>query len=158
MTVENVNTRVEIFPDHPSETNAFLDRAYEYLSDMKSYSEHMSDVIDVQVERTSADEGTAFWNTKIENAEFNWTQQNVYDAENRTVRFKLLDGDFSMMTGEWKIDEDDNHFFLCLDLEYEVGLPVIEDILGPILKKKMQTNALNMLKNLKTWIEGDDNE
>ena len=159
MTIENIETRVEIFPISTSHKEKFLNRAYDHLCDMESYSDYMEDVINVEVKPHSANESLVNWETKVEDAEFSWKQINHYDKKSRSVSFKLVEGDFDMLEGEWQIMEDMSKYFLRLKLQYNIGLPVIEDVLGPILKEKMKTNSLNMLTSLKTRLEeGNDAE
>lgn len=153
MTVENVETRVEIFPDDLEQTDNFLDRAFVHLRDLKTYSDYMDDVINVKVEAMEVDKDLVSWETKIDNAEFDWKQITIYDKTNHSINFELIEGDFDMMKGKWQVLEEESKFFFRLDIQYDIGLPVIEDVLGPVLKGKLQVNSLNMLSELKKRIE-----
>ena len=153
MRIETVLTKVEITPSENNDAAGLMNQAYTYLRDMEAFPNYMENVQQVTLTPKSGNQSIVEWETMVEEAEFNWTQVNSYDESKRTIQFKLIEGDFDLLEGEWKVMEDSHKYFLSLELRYAIGLPVIEDVLGPILNEKMQSNSLSMLRSIKTRLE-----
>ncbi len=152
MQIEQIITTVELKQPVGKETGPYLDEAFLCLKDMESYPSFMEDVLRVKLKPLSANQSFVEWETKVEDAHFNWKQINTYDHEKREIRFEMVEGDFEKLEGKWKVGAENKKFLLSLDLRYAIGLPVIEEVLGPILNEKMQANSLSMLTSIKNKI------
>lgn len=123
--------------------------AYIILSDMTSFPNYMPNVLGVDEKKITETTSIVNWQCKIDNAPFSWTQENTYDRSNFAINFCLVEGDFDALNGTWKVEDDDKKLILKLQLDYSIGMPVIEDILGPILREKLKSNSLEMLNFIK---------
>ena len=153
MRIETVATRVEIKTPENRDTDGFLSLAYDFLKDMEAFPNYMENVLQVRITPKSENQSIVEWETRVEEAEFKWKQVNSYNESNRSIQFELIEGDFDLLEGEWKVIEGSQKIFLSLELRYAIGLPVIEDVLGPILNEKMESNSLSMLRSIKNRLE-----
>lgn len=152
MKIEKIETTVRIEPPDGIPPESYLDDAYSCLKDMESYPSYMADVLSVKSKPLTANTSHVEWEAKVEDARFSWKQINTNDHENRTVQFEMTEGDFELLDGQWQVAANESLYYLRLNLRYAIGLPVIEEVLGPVLKKKMQTNSLSMLSSIKRRI------
>lgn len=152
MKIEKVETVVKLDPPDGIRTESYLDEAYSCLKEMESYPSYMADVLRISVKPLTPNTSHVEWEAKVEDARFNWTQINTYDHENRSIQFEMTEGDFELLDGLWQIVAKEDRYHLQLNLRYAIGLPVIEEVLGPVLKKKMQANSLSMLSSIKDRI------
>jgi len=126
------------------------EKAWEIISDFKRYPEIMENVDDVKIIEKTETEGKSEWDITIEDAPFTWIEKDKYDKANYYLEYKSLSGDFDTIKGSWKIeDNDDGSIKIKHKLQYELGIPVIEEVLGEILKEKMMNNMISMLKAIK---------
>ncbi|MBN1498461.1 MAG: SRPBCC family protein [Spirochaetes bacterium] len=154
MKIEKFDAAVEIAPPEPGDTGMFLDRAYKYLGDITSFPSYMQNVTRITEEKSS-DETYHHWEILVDDAEFQWKQKTVHDAENRAIQFTMVDGDFEKLEGAWTVATDGSRHSLQLQMTYSIGLPVLEDVLGPVLKEKLQSNVYDMLNSIKERLEVD---
>ncbi len=156
MKTEEIVACVEVKSKGDKDIQSFLSEAYCCLKDMKSFPNYMENVIRIVIEESDTDSSIITWDCMIEDAEFSWKQRTFYDEVNRTIKFELIEGDFDALEGAWQVVEDTRKFYLRLTLKYSIGLPVIEDVLGPIVKKKLKENSLSMLNSIKEKLEEFD--
>lgn len=153
MNIQNFDISVDINPGNGTEKDQYLDKAYAYLKDMKSFPDYMENVKGIQEETDENDTLCHSWNIIIEDAEFQWKQRTVADEKKRHINFDLIEGDFEHMQGSWKVTEDNERCSLQLTMEYSIGLPIIEDVLGPVLSEKLKANTFTILNTIKDRLE-----
>jgi ribosome-associated toxin RatA of RatAB toxin-antitoxin module len=156
MKIEKIETAVRIELPDGIPPESYLDEAYSCLKDMESYPSYMADVLCVKSKPLTANTTHVEWEAMVEDAKFNWKQINTNDHENRTIHFEMTEGDFELLDGQWQVAANENLYSLRLNLRYAIGLPIIEEVLGPVLKRKMQTNSISMLSSIKKRI-GENN-
>lgn len=149
MALNSLETSVLVETSEASDLERMKSVAYALLSDMPSFPRYMPNVVEVVEQRLSANRSRVEWRCTIEGAPFEWTQENTYDAEHHAVHYRLLSGDFDALEGSWRVEPSRNGLALKLLLTYALDLPVIEDVLGPVLREKLETNSHQMLSHIK---------
>jgi ribosome-associated toxin RatA of RatAB toxin-antitoxin module len=94
----------------------------------------------------------AEWDTTIDDAPLSWVEEGIYDKTNRIVRFRALEGVFDRFDGYWQVEPAGDGSRVTFELTYEIGLPEIEEIVGPLLRKRMVENAESMLAAIEKWV------
>ncbi|MBN1982049.1 MAG: SRPBCC family protein [Chitinivibrionales bacterium] len=114
--------------------------AWQVITDLVSYPAMVNTVSSVEIiERTTTPTGISSWLAYIEDTPLCWIQKETYDCESHQMHFESIDGDFEFFGGTWNIGQYKNEgIFISLSLRYRLGIPVIEDVIGSILEKKMQ--------------------
>jgi ribosome-associated toxin RatA of RatAB toxin-antitoxin module len=95
------------------------------------------------------------WQGRIKqfNRRIDWTEEDLWNNEERTCRFWILKGDFNTYEGEWRFLERGENTEVVLDLEYEIIIPLVGALMGKVVQKLMQQNSDGMLEALKTEAE-----
>jgi ribosome-associated toxin RatA of RatAB toxin-antitoxin module len=127
---------------------------YPIIKDMEKYPQFMNDLVSVEVLERTPDTTTTRWVSNVDGRIIRWTEVDVFDDENRHIRYKQIDGDLKKFEGEWVLTElEDGGTEITLTVDFEFGIPMIAGLLNPLLKKKVRDNSMNMLKAIKERLE-----
>jgi len=120
-------------------------RAYAMMKNVEDYPAYMPSVNSITVMERKENEMITRWDAEIDGAPICWVQHIWMKAASREIIFEAIEGDFDVFRGRWRVGESDGQVFLMLLIEYKLGIPVIEEVLGPILKEKVKANSEMML-------------
>jgi len=121
---------------------------------IEELAKFLPDLQKVKVLEKNNNEVDSFWKGSFQGREVKWTERDIWDEVNKECRFFILEGDFKVYQGIWKfIPLSDTETKVELEIEYDLGLPLVGALINTFLKKKMLENAQAMLKALKQMIE-----
>jgi len=80
------------------------------------------------------------WNVNIEGMPIKWIERNMINRHQYTLSFKALDGDLRVFEGTWKVTGNGEVSTLELNARVETGIPLLERLVGHILKEKISRN------------------
>lgn len=124
--------------------------AWTIISDYSRYEAIMENVDKVNVIEKTPTNGKSEWFVTVEEAPLRWVERDYYDVANYELRFESIDGDFENINGTWKVEDFQNEGIkIYFTIDYNLGIPVIEEVLGHILKEKMKTNIDSMIHAIK---------
>ena len=121
------------------------EEAFRVVEDIERFPEFMPSVNAINLIEVDGNRKVAEWDTTIDDAPLDWVEEGIYDHDNLIVRFRALEGVFDRFDGYWQVEPDGEGSRVSFELSYGIGLPEIEDIVGPILRKRMIENAESML-------------
>ena len=129
--------------------------AWRIISDFGEYPALTRTIEKVIVHERTERAGRSEWFVFLEDAPMRWLQKDYFDAANYSMQFESIDGDFEKISGAWKV-EDYNGEGIALDysLDYSLGIPVIEDVVGAVFKEKMKNNIDSMVQSIAAAISG----
>jgi ribosome-associated toxin RatA of RatAB toxin-antitoxin module len=129
--------------------------AWRIISDFGMYPTLTRTIEKVIVHERTERAGRSEWFVFLEDAPLRWLEKDYFDAANYSMQFESIDGDFEKISGAWKV-EDYNGEGIALDysLDYSLGIPVIEDVVGAIFKEKMKNNIDSMVQSIAAAISG----
>ena len=122
------------------------EKAYLKIKDVEKYPDYMESISSIEVLNRDEKSITARWNGSIDGAPLTWVQKNEFLDDKQEIHFEAIEGDFEIFKGKWSIGSYKKDLLLQLEIEYRLGIPVIEDVLGPILSEKIKTNSIAMLE------------
>ncbi|MCK4267784.1 MAG: SRPBCC family protein [Actinomycetia bacterium] len=126
---------------------------YEMAQNMEKFSDFMPDVEKVTVVEKGDKRAVTEWVTSVEGIPICWTEEDTFDDEQIKIHYQLLEGDLDKFEGSWSFDEADGGTIVTLTVDFDFGMPTLADLLGPILKVKVQENSEMMLAGMKKKIE-----
>ena len=144
MTFEHVSTEATLKGNVRKET------AWKLITDFSRYPGFIGNIDEVKILEINDNESKSEWFVTIDGAPLRWIERDLYDKENFNLRFESIEGDFDTINGNWRI-ENYNHrgIKISFEVDYSLGIPVIEEVLGPVLKQKMKGNIDSMIKSVK---------
>ena len=126
-----------------------VETVFDSMRQIESYPHIMPDVRRVRVLERGDETAASAWDVEIDGCPLSWVQRDRFDAAAGTYCFEAVEGDFEVFRGRWQIRKSPEGMLVSFTVDYEVGIPIIEDIIGPILKVKIHRNSVSMLESLK---------
>jgi ribosome-associated toxin RatA of RatAB toxin-antitoxin module len=126
---------------------------YELFLDAERFPEFMSNVESVAVVERGEGWSVSHWHTDLDGAPLEWRERDRFDDERRMVQFRLIEGDIARFEGYWQFAPSGEGTRATCELDYELGVPVIEEIVGPTIHEKIVQNIQEMLRAVKERLE-----
>ena len=130
-------------------------QAYAVVEDLERFPEFMPNVEAIRIISDDGRRTVAHWDTIIDGAPLDWVEEGIYERDELRVRFKALEGVFDRFDGFWQVKSVDGDSEVIFELEYSIGLPEIDEIIGPILRERLIDNTEAMLEALEGRILSD---
>jgi coenzyme Q-binding protein COQ10 len=142
----NKGKLIQLFRTLRAEPN----RAFDVVYDVARFPSFMPSVTSAKVISDDGDHKVVEWEMSIDGAPLSWTEDIRYDRQRLTADFKALDGMFLHFDGSWCVRAGENGTEIEVSVFYDLGLPEIEEIIGPILDERLRQNLDAMLENIET--------
>jgi ribosome-associated toxin RatA of RatAB toxin-antitoxin module len=133
---------------------------FEMARRVEDYPDFMPDVEEVEI--LSRDDITGIarvrWLGKVEiqsiRKKVRWVEEEIWDSDKLAGKFSLIEGDYKTYGGNWGFEKvDDGKTRLTLELDFDLGLPLVGPIINKLLDKLMLTNCQGMLDAIKKRVE-----
>lgn len=124
------------------------DLAWRTILDVESYAEYMDDVRCVTVLSNEPGQRVTAWSVVLKGSILEWTEVEVILEEPRRINFRQLDGDLDVFDGYWQVSSGDTGCRVTLVIEFEIGIPLLADMLNPVATRALRDNSERMLRAL----------
>ncbi|MET9670429.1 SRPBCC family protein [Streptomyces sp. NPDC006475] len=114
------------------------DNLWKVLLDIEAFPSYMEGVNEVEITEEDGDRRTSSWVVELKGSEMEWDQEDVIDAGRRRVEFRQTDGDLANYEGYWQIVEDAEGVGLELKVEFDIGLPMVAEMIHPAVAKALE--------------------
>ncbi|PID39453.1 MAG: hypothetical protein CR984_06940 [Proteobacteria bacterium] len=147
MTTDNLTqtTATVAVPAGGEDLQEIAQKAYAMMIDVERYPDYMPSVNALEILERGDNQYITRWDAEIDGAPIQWVQRVWWNDAEKEMHFEAIKGDFDAFQGRWSASEADGQVNLRLQIGYRLGIPVIEDVLGPILKEKVRANGEAML-------------
>jgi ribosome-associated toxin RatA of RatAB toxin-antitoxin module len=89
------------------------------------------------------------WSVLLKGSVLEWVEDEVIDHERRTVDFHQVDGDLERFSGSWVVAAADGDVSLVrLTVDFEIGIPLLADMLNPVAVRALRENSERMLSEI----------
>ncbi|WP_067475366.1 type II toxin-antitoxin system RatA family toxin [Nocardia amamiensis] len=89
------------------------------------------------------------WRVWLKGSILEWTEREQIDNDTRTLRFEQVDGDLEIFLGYWRVDRDaDGLVRVEFNVEFEIGIPLLADMLNPVAATALRDNSTTMLREI----------
>ena len=113
--------------------------AWQQIIDFANYPEVIPQVDAIRIFEQNPHHVRSEWSITLDGAPFSWIEIAAPQQEQFVINSEAISGDFDTLRGKWKIEDSENEGIkLLYFLEYELGIPVIEENCRDILMAKMQ--------------------
>lgn len=129
---------------------------YSIIKKFEEFPKFMPNVRKVTIVEQNDSYTISEWDTIIDDAPFTWKEKDDFDNKKNIIKFSLIEGIFSKFEGCWKVENSKNGSSkVTFQLNYDIGVPVIEEAVGPILKDKIKDNIQLMLDSIAKHAESE---
>lgn len=103
----------------------------------------------MKVRQVSKRQTLSEWRVRIDGTLVWWRQKEVYDSELLTIKFDMVEGDFALYKGEWRVLEVDAGSRISLVVSVDWDLRVTGSELAPTVERKARLAIRWMLRSLR---------
>ncbi|MDP9016922.1 MAG: aromatase/cyclase [Candidatus Eremiobacteraeota bacterium] len=128
-------------------------KVYELAKQQDRFPDFMPDVESVTVLERHGDHIVTRWKTLVEEAPIEWTEIDRFNDADARIDYQLTEGDLDKFEGAWTFTETAGVTRVVLSVDYDFGVPVLAELIGPTLQRKVQENSEMMLAALKREAE-----
>jgi ribosome-associated toxin RatA of RatAB toxin-antitoxin module len=118
------------------------------------FSSYMDSVISVTIDAASATARTCEWKVLLKGSQLEWTEYEEIDHDRHEIRFHQTDGDLHIYTGMWSATPDGSGSVVRLEADFDIGIPLLADMLNPVAVRALQDNQEKMLTRLEERVSG----
>jgi len=126
---------------------------YELAKDMEKFPEFMQDVKEVKLIKREKNKTVTEWVTDLDGIPINWIEEEDFDEEICLIKYKLIEGDLDKFEGVWKFEKIPEGTKVTLTVDFDLGMPNLEELLGPVSELKVRENSQMMLEGMKNKME-----
>lgn len=134
-----------------------LEQVYALAKDIESFPEFMPDLKSVKIVERSEDGNRVVseWVGVVKEFKtlVKWTEEDTWNDAAHTCTFRLVKGDYSKYSGEWRFTELGGRTRFESEIEVEYDVPLIGALIKGLIAKKMKENVDNMLAAIKARVE-----
>lgn len=130
---------------------ADVDVVWKTVCDVESYPRCMDNVRSVRVLGQDGDGRTTAWSVLLKGSILEWSESERIDDVRRRLEFTQIDGDLDVFTGYWAVvEEGPARTRVTLDIEFEIGIPLLAPMLDPVAERALRDNSVQMLLGLES--------
>ncbi|MFI5618016.1 type II toxin-antitoxin system RatA family toxin [Streptomyces sp. NPDC051567] len=124
--------------------------------DVERYPDCMDSVDSVTlVGRADAHHRTTAWSVRLQGSVLRWTEAEVIDPVARRFDFRQTSGDLGAFAGHWAVRaEPDGGSTVSLHVDFDIGIPLLAEMLNPVAEDAFRENAAQMLAALEHRLLG----
>jgi ribosome-associated toxin RatA of RatAB toxin-antitoxin module len=136
--------------------NAEPEKIYQFACNMENFPDYMKDVEKVTIIERKENQTITDWETNVDGTPIYWKEIDYFNDKDLIIIYKLIEGDLDKFEGEWKFKATDKGTEVILSVDFDFGIPALEELIGPTLIVKVKENSLMMLEGMKKEIEGKE--
>lgn len=120
---------------------------YQALKDIEKFPSFMKGVKEIWIRNSNGNRMTSLWKIDVDGTPIEWAQETILDdLEKKSVRFKMIEGDYDKYEGEWLLEEKEGGITRVeLHAVFDWGVPGLERFVGKVLEEKARLSLKGML-------------
>ncbi|MFJ9242707.1 type II toxin-antitoxin system RatA family toxin [Streptomyces sp. NPDC101776] len=134
--------------------------AWAAVVDVESFAACMDSVDSVTITRQTDDRHrTSAWAVRLKGSVLQWTEDEVIDPVARRFDFRQVTGDLGEFVGHWAVrPAPGGHSTVSLDVTFDIGIPLLADLLNPVAADALRENAAQMLSSLERRLLAEEEQ
>jgi len=133
--------------------NAEPDKVFSFAKNMEQFPQYMRDVESVKVLERCENFTLTEWVTNVDGTPIIWIEEDHFSDEQKSISFRLTEGDLDKFEGTWTFLEQNGGTEVELGVDFDFGIPHLEELIGPTLVTKVKENSDMMLEGMKRFFE-----
>ncbi|QXJ25683.1 SRPBCC family protein [Actinomadura graeca] len=125
-----------------------VEETWRAVTRLEDYATYMDNVESVDVRGETEDgKRVSEWAVLLKGSVLEWVEVDELDEATRTMTFDQVSGDLDQFTGYWRVDpQDDGASVVTFSVDFEIGIPLLADMLNPVATKALRENSEQMLR------------
>ncbi|MGW0332539.1 type II toxin-antitoxin system RatA family toxin [Streptomyces sp. NPDC003011] len=128
--------------------------AWQAVTRLEDYAAYMENVESVTVlGETEGGARTSEWSVLLKGSVLEWVEVDELDEANRVMSFSQVSGDLDEFNGYWRVeDRGDGTSVVTFSVDFEIGIPLLADMLNPVASRALRENSEHMLRAIEQRI------
>ncbi|WP_267242637.1 type II toxin-antitoxin system RatA family toxin [Streptomyces sp. PR69] len=128
--------------------------AWQAVIRLEDYAAYMENVESVSVlGETESGARTSEWSVLLKGSVLEWVEVDELDEENRVMSFHQVSGDLDEFNGYWRVEDGgDGTSVVTFSVDFEIGIPLLADMLNPVATRALRENSEHMLRAIERRI------
>ena len=118
------------------------------LCDMRLYPTYSDRVLSLEIEPSANGSVVSKWTVKLGPGTATWTQQDDFEPETSTIRFRGLSGDIDYFSGAWTVRDNSAGSVLTFACDFDIGLPGLGNLIEPRIAKLLSENIRAIFRGM----------
>lgn len=128
-----------------------MDTVWAAVLDIERYPELMANIVSTEIEEWETPViRRAKWGMIVKGATLVWHDREQISHEAHTVAFEQVSGDLEFFEGAWELwlGDDPGRTHVKLRISFEIGIPLLADMLNPVAQRALYHNCREMLEGV----------
>jgi len=126
---------------------------YAFAKNMEQFPQYMRDVESVKVLERRENTTLTEWVTSVDGTPIIWIEEDRFNDADKTITYRLTEGDLDKFEGTWTFHARNGGTEVELGVDFDFGIPHLEELIGPTLLTKVKENSDMMLEGMKKYFE-----
>ncbi|QOK94283.1 polyketide cyclase/dehydrase (plasmid) [Ralstonia pseudosolanacearum] len=126
-------------------------KVWDLVKKIENYPKFMKPVHELKILSRDGDITDAEWEVELKGSILRWSERDIcYPSEHR-IEFAQIEGDLEKFEGNWNLKKISEHVTeVELQVNFEIGIPMLRDMLNPVAEKALRDNAITMLRSFQS--------
>jgi ribosome-associated toxin RatA of RatAB toxin-antitoxin module len=126
-----------------------VQRSWELINRLESYVDAMEHVRSLEVLERGPHHRVTAWEVDLKGCVMRWVEHEELDAQRYRIEYRQVEGDLERFDGYWQLDPlTDDTSRVVLSVRFEIGVPMLSEMLNPIAERAVGENSRAMLASL----------
>ncbi len=127
---------------------ASITKVWDLVKKIEDYPRFMKPVQEVKILSRDGDVTDAEWEVELKGSFLRWSERDICRPHEHRIDFAQIEGDLEKFEGHWDLKQISEHVTeVELQVNFEIGIPMLRDMLNPVAEKALRDNAITMLRS-----------
>jgi coenzyme Q-binding protein COQ10 len=126
-----------------------VERIWDVVNNVESYPRLMNHVRSLEVLERGPNYRLTAWAVDLMGCAMRWVEREDIDPERYRIEYRQVQGDLAVFEGYWQLERlTDTSSRTVLSVHFDIGIPMLSDMLNPVAEKTIRDNSQKMLRSL----------
>ncbi len=131
--------------------NSEIENVWNTLRAVERYPLLMDPVKSIVVVEKGENFAISEWEVVLKGSLLKWLERAEFFPDEYRIQYSQVDGDLQWLRGFWKLRSlSPDVTEAILEIDFEIGIPILQDMLNPIAERALGENARLMLLSLES--------
>ena len=128
---------------------AAVEDVWALVTDVEAYPRLMEPVRSLEVLERGPSHKVTAWEVVLKGSILAWTEYEEHHPARYRLDYHQVEGDLDEFDGYWQLDRvDDRTTDAVLLVRFEIGIPMLREMLDPVAERAIRENSRKMLRSL----------
>jgi coenzyme Q-binding protein COQ10 len=126
-----------------------IEQVWNVVNDVESYPRLMDHVRSLEVLERGPNFRVTAWEVDLKGCVMRWVEREEIDPERYRIEYRQTKGDLAVFEGYWQLQQlPDQTCQTMLSVQFDIGIPMLSEMLNPIAERTIRDNSQKMLNSL----------